>query len=266
MIRRTAQGILVAALLAGPAHAGDSERPPLEYDFVAVVDADSLDDDLRFRAALDDVHGPVLLARADLSNNFEGLYIRHVVNDPADGPLAHFRALGLVDSRFWADGMPAIVTDELDVAMLADLASPGLPAGDLRAVIATQYVADDVAAKMPLSFIEEPILAVSTERAANDEVSPVVSVRNRYFLIDPAAFSPDLAHEVSPAPSPGAFVGLLCDRAVKDTCVISDQVTDRDAVWVHWVQPETDDVVDGQEDEVDGQEDEVVGQENRERK
>ena len=98
----------------------------------------------------------------------------------------------------------------------------------------------------------ERCLALAREAAANDEVSPVVSIRNAYFLVDPAAFSPDLAHAVVPTPSDHAFVGLLCDREVRDRCSISDQVGPGADTWVQWVQPATDD--------------DVVGEENRERK
>ncbi|MCP4805956.1 MAG: hypothetical protein GY884_11490, partial [Proteobacteria bacterium] len=193
------------------------------FDFVAVVNVDTLDMALRERVGLEHVRGPVLLAQGELSDTFEGLYIRHVVLDPANGPLAAFRELGLVDERLWAEGMPAIGTDDIDVAVLADLASPGLPAEDLRAVIDTEFINDDALLKMPVSFTDAPVLALSTEAAAHDATSPVVSYRDLYYLVDPAAFAPEFEESIAPSPDSSDFVGLLCERSDKDRCIISDR-------------------------------------------
>jgi hypothetical protein len=238
-MRRIAQiGTVFVATLAGAAFAEgekEQEREPLVYDFVAVVNVDSLDERLRERVGLGHVEGPVLIAHGELSANFEGLYIRHDVTDPARGPLSDFRELGLVDSRYFAEGMPAIATDDLDVAALADLASPGLPSEDLRVVIDTQYISDDVALKMPAAFIDAPLLALSTQDAALDAFSPVVSFRDLYYLVDPASFASEFEESIAPEPETSAFVGLLCDRAERDECRISDQVGSRSDTWIQWI-------------------------------
>jgi hypothetical protein len=255
-----------ATALAEGSSDSSSESNSNRIQFVALVDAASLDAETVEALDIQVLDGPVLIVHVAAGLGLDDFYIRYDSDFGDLGPLEGFPELDLIDQEVIDKGIPAVLTDDVNPAAIAEAIDPSLPTASLRFVSDLAFWSADALAELPVDFSSADALASVDTSAAGLGIpmAGIPSMPDGRF-IDPSYGAPDLVDLVLPAPTIDSAMGLLCTglQTADAVCSVATSLSGAGGLWVDWMLGGPS-IGGPSEDEDDSVEGEAEGDENEE--
>ena len=224
------------ALAEGSSDSGP-ESNTNRIQFAALVDAGSLDAEMVEALDIQVLDGALLIVHVDGGIGLEDFYIRYDSDFGDLGPLEDFPELDLIASDVIDKGIPAVLTDDVSPAAIAEAIDPSLPTGALRFVSDLSFWSTDALAELPADFAAADALA-SVDTSASELGLPMAGIPSMSDgrFIDPSYGDPDLVDLVLPAPTMDSAMGLLCTglQTADAVCSVATSLSGAGGLWVDW--------------------------------